>query len=699
MKQYILIISVLAVCAAFTYSQEKNMDNPFFTEWNTPFKTPPFDKIKDAHYLPAFEEGIKQQKSEIEAITANTAKPDFTNTIEALEKSGDFLIRVNRVFSGLKEANTNDELQKIAESVTTLLTRHFDDIYLNDKLFQRIKAVYNAKDKKQLSTEQQVVLKSTYLDFVRGGANLSATDKEKLRKINDEMGQLVLKFGDNVRRENAKFELWITDKAELAGLPESSVQAAAEKARDKGKEGQWLFTIDKPTLLPFLTYSHNRQLREKMYKAYMMRGNNGGELDNNKTFARLLSLRVQKANLLGYKTYADFVLEKKMAKTPANVFKFLKDMWAPTASCAKKEVAEMQKIINKEGGNFKLQPWDWWYYAEKVKKEKYALDEEMTRPYFEVNNVVKGVFFVSQKLFGLQFVERKDIPIYHPDVKVYEVKEADGKHVGVLYTDYFPRESKSNGAWCSAFRDQSNIAGNYVTPIIYNVGNFSKPTADKPALLSADDVRTLFHEFGHALHALLQNINYPTASNVPSDFVEMPSQIMEKWAMQPEVLKEYAKHYKTGESIPSALIEKITNAQYFNQGFETLEYIAASVLDMDYHTIADTREADVQKFEKNSIKKMGLIPEIWPRYMTTNFIHIATWGYEAGYYSYLWSAVIDADAFEAFLEKGIFDKATAQSYRKNILEKGGSDDLMKLYKKFRGREPKVDALLKSRGLK
>ena len=683
---------------ATNYSQDKNMDNPFFTEWTTPFKTPPFNLIKLEHYLPAIEEGMKLQKAEIAAITDNTAKPDFNNTIEPLEKSGEFLYRVNRVFGGLKDANTNDEMQTLAEKITSLLTKHNDDIYLNAKLFARIKAVYDERAKLKLTTEQKIVLKSNYLDFVRGGANLNEAGKEKFRKINDEMGQLVLKFGDNVRRENSKFELWVENKADLAGLPEASIQAAAEKAKEKGQTGKWLFTIDKPTLLPFLTYAQNRALREKMYRAYMNRGNNHDELDNNKLFARIISLRVEKAHLLGYKRYADFVLERKMAKTPEKVFKFLEDMWKPTLKCAKAEVAEMQKIIDKSPDKFKLQPWDWWFYSELVKKEKYNLDEEMTRPYFEVNNVIHGVFRAAEKLYGIQFTERKDIPVYHPDVKVFEVKEADGKHLGVLYTDYFPRESKVNGAWCSAFRDQSNIGGKYITPVIFNVGNFSKPTADKPALLSIDDVTTLFHEFGHALHGLFQNVHYPSAANVPTDFVELPSQIMEKWALQPELLKEYAKHYKTGAVIPDSLVTKIKNSQHFNQGFETLEYTAASILDMDYHAVKDTQALDIPKFEKESIKKMGLIPEIWPRYMTTNFIHIASWGYESGYYSYLWSAVLDADAFGAFMEKGLFNKATAKSFRENILSKGGSDDLMKLYKKFRGREPNVKALLKSRGL-
>ena len=693
-----LSLFIIAICA-FTYqSEEKKMDNPFFKEWKTPFQTPPFNEIKLEHYMPAFEVGIKQQKNEIDAITSSKEKATFKNTIEALELSGQLLSKVNRIFSQVSAANTNDEMQKIAETTTSMLSKHNDDIYLNAKLFDRVKAVYDEKQNLNLSPEQTTVLENYYLDFVRGGANLNAEGKEELRKLNDDLSQLVLKFGDNVRRENAKYELIVDKKEDLAGLPDASIQAAAEKATAKGLPGKWKFTIDKPTLIPFLQFAENRSLREKMYKAYMNRGNNNDELDNKSILSKFISLRVEKANLLGYKRYSDFVLQKKMAKTPENVYKFLYDMWTPTTEKAKSEVVEMQKIIDKEKNNFKLEPWDWWYYAEKVKKEKYDLDEEMIRPYFQLDNVVNGAFAVAKKLWGLQFFERTDIQVYHPDMKVYEVKEANGKHIGILYTDYFPRDSKTNGAWCGGFRDQTNIGGSYVTPLIYNVGNFSKPTADQPALISIDEVRTLFHEFGHGLAGLLQNISYPTASNVPSDFAELPSQIMENWSMQPEVLKMYAKHYKTGELIPQELIDKIDNSRFFNQGFETLEYIAASILDMDWHVITDTRERDVTQFDKESIARMGLIPQILPRYLSPNFIHIATWGYESGYYSYLWAAVLDSDAFEAFLEKGLFDQATAASFRKNILEKGGSEDLMVLYKKFKGREPNVNALLKKRGL-
>ncbi|MGE5679989.1 MAG: M3 family metallopeptidase [Bacillota bacterium] len=699
MKRFLILFIVCSLMlSVYIQAKAKDQKNPLLKEWNTPFKTPPFSQIKTEDYLPAIEEAIKEHNLEIEAIVNNSKKPTYQNTIEAIEKSGSLLSRVNRVFNAMSTAITNDEMQKSAEKIVALTSKHSDDIYLNDKLFQRIKALYDQKESLKLTAEQKTVLDNYYLDFTGGGANLNAEDKERLRKINDELAQLILKFGDNVRKENSKFELVIDNAGDLKGLPEASVQAASEKAKAKGLNGKWIYTIDKPTLLPFLQYSEKRDLREKMYKAYMSRGNNNDELDNKKNFSRIAKLRIEKAKLLGYKRYSDFVLQRRMAKTPENVMKFLSDLWAPTVKRAKSEVEDMQKIIDAEGGGFQLQPWDWWYYAEKVKKSKYDLDEEMLRPYFKLENVVKGAFGVATKLYGVKFIERKDIQIYHPEVKVFELTEANGKHIGILYTDYFPRESKANGAWCGSFRDQYNIGGKYVSPLVYNVGNFSKPTGDIPALLSVDEVRTLFHEFGHALHALFQNIHYPGASNVPADFVELPSQIMENWAVQPEVLRMYAKHYKTGEVIPQELITKIGNSKYFNQGFETLEALAASILDMDYHLLTEDKEVDVEKFEKESLEKMGLIPQILPRYLTTNFIHIASWGYESGYYSYLWSAILDSDAFEAFMEKGLFDESTAKSFRKNILEKAGSEPLMPLYIKFRGREPIVEALLRQRGL-
>ena len=700
MKNLLLVLTVFVICSSYTNSQEKNMDNPFFKEWSTPFQTPPFDEIKIDYYLPAFEEGIRLQKAEVDVIINNTEIPTFVNTIEAMEKSGKPLTKVNSVFYNLNSANTNDEMQEIAKTVAPMLSKHNDDINLNEKLFARVKAIFNEKDKLSLTTEQKTVLKNYYDDFIRGGANLNNEQKEKFRKINEELSLLSLKFGENLLKETNSIGLIIENKNDLAGLPESVIQSAFELGKTKGHEGKWVFTLQKPSFIPFLQYSEKRNLREVIFKAYINRGNNNNEFDNNKTLSSIAALRVERANLLGYKTHADYILEKNMAKNPETVYKFLNDLWKPALNRAKMEIDDIQKIINNEGNNFKLEAWDWWYYAEKVKKEKYDLDEEMLRPYFKLENVLQGVFDVASKLYGIKFVERNDIPTYHPDVKVIEVKEAEGKHIAILFTDYFPRDSKRSGAWMNSFRDQSNIGSNFITPIISNVGNFSKPTSDKPSLLSLDEVNTLFHEFGHALHGLLSNSVYPSVSgtSVPRDFVELPSQVMENWALAPEVLKMYARHYQTNEPMPEDLIKKIENSQLFNQGFETVEYLAASFLDMDWHALTVPEEKDVTGFEKESLNKIGLIPEIESRYQSTNFQHIFSGGYSSGYYSYIWAAVLDADAFEAFEEKGLFDHATALSFRKNILEKGGSEDPMELYKRFRGREPKVDALLKRRGL-
>ena len=501
-------------------------------------------------------------------------------------------------------------------------------------------------------------------------------------------------------KETNAVGLIIDSKDDLAGLPESAIQAASEMGKAKGHEGKWVFTLQKPSFIPFLQYSEKRNLREAIFKAYIGRGNNNNDFDNKKILSTIASLRVERANLLGYKTHADFILEKNMAKNPETVYKFLNDLWNPALKRARMEINDMQKIIDNEENNFKLEAWDWWYYAEKVKKEKYDLDEEMLRPYFKLENVLQGVFDVASKLYGIQFLERKDIPTYHPDVKVIEVKEATGKHIAILFADYFPRDSKRSGAWMNSFRKQSNIGNNFITPVIGNVGNFSKPTADKPSLLSLDEVNTLFHEFGHALHGILANSVYPSVSgtSVPRDFVELCSQIMENWALAPEVLKMYARHYQTNEPMPDDMIKKIENSQLFNQGFETVEYLAASYLDMDWHTLAVPEERNAISFEEESLNGIGRIPEIESRYQSTNFQHIFSGGYSSGYYSYIWAAVLDADAFEAFEENGLFDQATATSFRKNILEKGGSEDPMELYIRFRGREPKVDALLKKRGL-
>lgn len=695
MKTKSIIILILLI-TVMNNAQNKNQDNPFFREWKTPHETPPFNQIKSDHFLPAIEEGIKLEKAEIEAIVNNPDKPSFKNTIIPLEKSGEFLGRVNRVFGALNGANTNDDLQKIARVSTPMLAKHRDDIALNEKLFERIKSIY--RESANLTEIERNVLESYYKNAVRNGAALDEAGKEKLRKINQELSMLGLKFSENALKETNAIALVIDKKEDLTGLPEDVINAASELARSKNLEGKWAFSLQKPSFIPFLQYSQKRELREKIFKAYINRGNNNNEFDNKNIVSSVTSLRVDRANLLGYKNYAEYVLERNMALNPDNVYKFLNDLWTPAIKRAKMEVADMQNIIDKEGGNFKLEAWDWWHYAEKVKKEKYDLDESMLRPYFKMENVRAGAFYVAEKLYGIKFIKRNDIEVYHPDVEVFEVQESGGKHIGIFYSDYYPRDGKRSGAWSSGFRGQSNIDGRLITPLVYNVGNFSKPTSDKPALMSIDEVKTLFHELGHGLNSLFSDFDYPGGRNTPRDFVELPSQIMENWALEPEVLKVYAKHFQTGQIIPDQLIEKLNKSSLFNQGFETVEYLAASFLDMDWHMLTDNRGRDVEKFERESLQKIGLIPEIESRYQSTNFGHIIG-GYAAGYYSYIWAAVLDSDAFEAFVEKGdLFDQKTAEAFRKYILAVSGSEDSMVLYKKFRGREPKVDALLKRRGL-
>ncbi len=692
---FILFIGLLSISVS---AQSMNNDNPFFKEYSTPFQTPPFDKIKEEHYLPAFEEGIKIKRTELDVIINNSDKPTFENTIGALEKGGELLSKVSNVFFNLSGSNGNDEIQKIAETITPDLSKLSDDIYLNEKLFQRIKSINDEKEKFNLTSEQLKLLEYYYSDFVRNGIGLDEAKKTRLKKINEDLSMLSLKFSDNLRKETNALGLVIDNKEDLIGLPDAVTQGAAELAKQNGLEAQWAFNLQRSSFTPFLQYSEKRNLREKLYKAYIARGNNNNEFDNKEIIKKIIALRNEKVNLLGYKTFADFRLEKNMAKTPDAVNKFLADLWKPALKKSKEEAADMQKMIDGEGKNFKLAAWDWWYYAEKVKKEKYALDEEMLRPYFQMENVRKGAFDVASKLYGIKFEKRNDIPVYDNDVEAYEVKEADGSFIGILYTDYYPRSGKRAGAWMSNFREQSDMDGKFITPIIVNVGNFSKPIEGKPALLSFDEVKTLFHEFGHGLNGLFGKSVYPGSKRSPVDFVELPSQIMENWASHPEVLKMYAKHYQTGEPIPDSLIEKITNARYFNKGFEAVEYLAASILDMDWHTQKNISEVDPEKFEKESLNKIGLIPEIASRYQSTNFNHIFGGdGYSAGYYGYYWAAVLDADAFGAFLENGLFDKTTAEKFRTNILEKSGSDEPMNLYIKFRGREPKPDALIQRLG--
>lgn len=694
------LLRFLIVTGVLFMSCSQHQENPFYTKFNTPFQTPPFEKIKEEHYMPAFKKGMEDHNTEIAAIVSDTAAPIFANTIEAMENSGALLSRVSSVFFNLNSAETNDNLQAMAKVLAPQLSSHRDNIMLNEGLFAKIKQVYENREKANLDAEQLRVLDEYYKDFVRGGANLNGEQKKRFREINQELAKLTNQFGQNVLAENNRFEMVLDNKGDLAGLPEGVISAAAETAKKKGYTGKWVFTIHKPSLIPFLQYSEKRALREKMFKAYIQKGDHNDNLDNKKILSRIAALRVERANLLGFKSHAAFVLDRNMAKTPENVYALMDKVWKPALAKAKVEAKDIQLMIDKEGEKFKLQPWDWWYYSEKVKKAKYDLDEEMLRPYFVLENVRNGAFEVAHRLYGISFEERKDIPVYNPEVKVFEVKDEDGSHLGILYVDYFPRAGKRGGAWMNNYIEQHYENGKDIRPVICNVGNFSRPTGDKPALLSLDEVLTLFHEFGHAMHGMLSKAHYEKVSgtNVSRDFVEMPSQIMENWALEPEVMKLYAKHYQTGEIIPQELIQKIKNSGHFNQGFATTEFMAAAYLDMDWHTLTEAKEMDVIPFENAAMKKIGLIPEIVVRYRSTYFSHIFSGGYSAGYYSYLWAEVLDADAFQAFKENGIFDRKTGLSFRKNILEKGNTEDPMVLYKRFRGAEPGIKPLLARRGL-
>lgn len=696
------LLSIMTLLACKNANTDKSDSEPgaiFYSEYDTPFGMPPFDRISFEDFKPAFLKGIAEEAAEVEAIANNQEAPTFDNTIVALENSGQILRRVSRVFYGLRSAETNDSIQALAAELAPLLSEHSDNINLNEKLFARIKALHDDTTGMNLDTEQYRVLDNYYKGFVRSGILLDEAQKNRLREINKELSSLTLHFGNNLLNETNAFQLVIDKEEDLAGLPEGVIAAAAEAAKKAGQEGKWVFGLQKPSWLPFLQYSEKRDLREKLYKAMYMRGDNDNENDNKEIINNIVNLRVEKAQMLGYKTHADFVLEESMAKTPENVYKLLQEVWAYALPQAKKEAVELQKMIDAEGGNFKLASWDWWYYTEKLRQQKYSLNEEEIKPYFKMENVRQGVFEVANRLYGLTFKKLENVPVYHPEVEAFEVLDADGSHLAVFYTDYFPRPGKNAGAWMSSFRSQQVLNGENIRPLIYNVGNFTRPTGTAPSLLTLDEVETLFHEFGHALHGMLSNVNYGSVAgtSVSRDFVELPSQVLEHWAFHPEVLKLYAKHYETGEVIPDELVDKIEAAATFNTGFTTTEFVAAALLDMDYHTQNEVREFNVREFEKQSMEKIGLIEEIIPRYRSTYFSHIFSGGYSAGYYAYLWAEVLDADAFQAFVENGVFDKTTAAKFRDNILSKGNSDDPMELYKRFRGSEPNPIYLLKNRG--
>ena len=705
MRKYLFTLSLLIMSYAGNAQDKavniKTLDpkNPFSSEFNTPKETPPFDLIKAEHYEPAFVSGINQQAHEISRIVNNPAASTFKNTVEALDESGQLLTRVSSVFYSMIGAQTDTTLQRIATELSPKLSEHNDNIYLNEALFKKIKSVYDNQSKFNLTIEQKRLTDKYYKAFVRSGIMLNDVKKDRLREINKELGLLSLQFGKNLLAETNNYQLIIENRADLSGLPADVIEVAANTAKSKKMEGKWIFTLSKPSWVPFLQYADNRQLRETLYKAMYNRCNNNNEYDNKDIITKIANLRLEKANLLGYKSHADFVLDETMAKTPENVFKLLNEIWQYALPQAKTERQELQMLADKDGGGFKLESWDWWYYAEKMRKAKYDLDEEALKPYFKVDNVRDGAFMVANKLYGVNFKELNNISVYQKDVKVFEVTDADGSYIGLIYLDYFPRPEKRNGAWMGSFRKQQVHNGKFINPIIYNVGNFALPTEDKPSLLTLDQVTTLFHEFGHGLHGLLSKCNYNglSGTSVSRDFVELPSQIYEHWALHPEVLKMYAKHYETGEVIPDNLIKKIQETSYFNKGFETTELVAAAILDMKWHTIEKPETAGVDNFENTVMNEIGLIPEIIVRYKSPYFAHVFDGGYSAGYYSYLWSEVLDADAFQAFEEKGIFDRTTAKSFRDNILSKGGSEDPMVLYKRFRGSEPNPIYLLKNRG--
>ncbi len=701
MKKYqVLLVAVFMMATACKTKQSgENMVNPFFTQYETPFQVPPFDQIKSEHFLPAIEEGIKQHEAEIEAIVNNPEEPAFENTILAFDQSGELLEKVANVFFPLNSANTNDEMQALARKISPMITKHGDNIALNPVLFKKIKAIYETRNEMGLDDQQIRLVEKLYQDFERNGANLPEDKQNILRGINEELSKLSLQFSENVLIEtNKNFRLVIDNEKDLAGLPADVIARAADQAKRDSMEGKWVFMLTRPSMTPFLQYAENRDLREKLYRGYFTRANHNDKFDNKEIIRKTIELRRQKANLLGFDTYADYIIDINMAKTPSRVYDFLLKLWEPTMKIAKRDVKDMQAIIDREGGNFKLAPWDWWYYAEKLRKEKYDLDENEIKPYFSLENTRDGMFYVANKLYGITFTPRPDLPVYHEEATAYEVKDADGSHQGVLYIDYYPRDGKRVGAWCTSFRDQSYKDGKKITPVVSIVMNFTRPSGDKPALLSFDEVTTMWHEFGHALHGLFTDGPYKrTAGNVPRDFVELPSQIMENWAAEPEVMKVYAKHYKTGETIPDELIKKIEDSGHFNQGFITGEYLAASLLDLDWHTKYDG--SDVNAFEKASMDSYGLIDEILPRYRSTYFSHIFTPGYAAGYYVYIWAAQLDADAFKAFKETGdIYNPELAARFRE-LLTKSGSDEGMNIYRKFRGKDATIDALLEKRGLK
>ena len=694
-------MALSATAMMFGCTGEKKVDNPFFTEWDTPFGVPPFEQIMPEHYLPAFMQAMIEQKAEIEAIVTNNEPATFENTIAVLDQSGNLLNKVSSVFFCQTNANTNDALQAINTEVSPLLSQHSDDINMNPELFARVKSVYDNRETAGLDKEQMKLLTETYDGFVRGGANLDSVSQAKLRELNTEISSLQTTFGENMLKETNAFRLIVDKKEDLAGLPDGLVAVAAETAKACGESGKWVFTLHNPSVMPFLQYADNRELREQIFKGYINRGNNGNDNDNKGVCARLVAARLEKAKLMGYEDYASFVLETRMAKTSAAVYDLLYQVWTPALAKAKAELDDIKAEIKKEGKDFEPEGWDWRYYADRAKKAKFDFDESSIRPYLKLENVRDGMFLFANKLYGVTFEPINEIPLPHPDAIAYETKDKDGSHLGVLYFDFFPRESKRGGAWCSQYRAQTYKDGKKVAPVVTIVCNFTKPSEGSPALLTPDEATTMFHEFGHALHNLFRDVHYYGISRVPRDFVELPSQVNEHWTFEPELLKEYAKHYQTNELIPDELVERFNQCGKYGQGFATTEYVAASLLDMDFHSMNEIPAGfDVMDFEQMTLAKQGLLRQIPARYRTTYFNHTMGGGYTAGYYSYLWSEILDADAFEAYKETGdIFNAEVAEKFRRYVLQPGAIDDAMVMYVNFRGKEPNIDPLLKNRGLK
>ena len=711
MKELLIIAGIFLIISCEQKTKIDPTINPFLQEWSTPYQVPPFTAIKNEHYMPAFKKGMEENLAEIDLIVNNVETPTFSNTIEELERTGKLLSKVQRVFSNLSSSNTNPQLQELQRELSPMLSAHYDKIALNEDLFKRVDAVWNQRENLDLTKEQEKLLNDRHKQFVRSGALLNDTEKKQITELNSRISQLSTEFGQNLLAETNGFEL-ILNKSDLDGLSNDIISAASEAASQKMNKvesetekekykDKYVFTPHRSSMYPFLTESTRRDLREILYKSYIMRGDNNNETDNKKINAQIAKLRAERAKIMGYKTHAHFILEENMLKTPEEVYELLIQLWEPALERAKAEVADMQMVADKEGQNFKIAAWDWWQYSEKVRKEKYDLDESAIKPYMSLDNVIQGVFNTTNKLWGLNFKEIFDIDLYHPDARVWEVTDKDGSHLALFIGDYFTRSNKRGGAWMSSFKSQSNLDGSE-RPIVVNVCNFPAPVGDNPSLLSFENVVTLFHEFGHAMHGILTNVTYPSMAGTsgPRDFIELPSQLLEHWASEPEVLKSFAKHYETGESIPDELIEKILKASKFNQGFINTEYLAASLLDMDWHTISYTDPLkDSNEFEKVSLEKIGLIDEIAPRYRSTYFAHIFSGGYSSGYYSYVHAAVLDSDGFEAFKEAGdVFDPELSTKLRKTIYEKGATEEAMDLFVNFRGRKPIIAPLLKVRGL-